>query len=318
MSGEALAPQNRVCSCQPKRSRRDEGYMLTTLRNEHITVTADTHGGEMQSLVSADGYSYLWTGDPAYWGYRAPSLFPIVGALRNKQASSDGGPISLPQHGFCRTSDLEIESTTETAVTYLLRDSEKTRAGYPYAFELRITHELCGAGVTTRYTVTNTDTKPLPFFVGGHPAFRIPLDEGEGLEDYRLEFPNKETIDCPQVDLSAGLIIDTVRNRLLTDGTTVALNHVMFRGDALIFDQLKSRSVRLYSAKSERGVAMQFADMPYLAVWTKSTDAPLLCLEPWTGMATTDNEDDVLEHKRGVTILQPGEEKRYSFTVTVF
>ena len=292
--------------------------MLTTLKNGRLTVTADTRGAELQTIDRDDGLSYLWGGDPAYWAFHAPTLFPIIGALRGGRALSAGGEISLPKHGFCRTAEFELENADETSVTYRLTDSDATRKGYPFAFCLRVRYTLKGDGVETRYTVTNRSEQAMPFFVGGHPAFRVPLSEGETLEDYLVEFPEPETLDCPQVDLGSGLIVDTARNRFLTERSSFALNHVLFRGDALIFDELRSRSVSMRSAKSGHGVRLDFPDMPYLAVWTPAADAPFVCLEPWTGMGTRVSEDDRFEHKLGVTVLQPGKEKSLAFTITVF
>ena len=229
-----------------------------------------------------------------------------------------GGEISLPKHGFCRTAEFALEDAGDTFVTYRLTDSDATRKGYPFAFCLRVRYTLEGDSVETRYTVTNRSEQDMPFFIGGHPAFRVPLSEGETLEDYLVEFPEKETLDCPQVELGSGLIMDTVRNRFLTDRSSFALNHVLFRGDALIFDDLRSRSVSMRSVKSGRGVRLDFPDMPYLAIWTPVVDSPFVCLEPWTGMGTRVSEDDRFEHKLGAKILKPGEEQSLAFTITVF
>ena len=38
------------------------------------------------------------------------------------------------------------------------------------------------------YEVTNEGTEDMPFFVGGHPGFKCPLDEGESYDDYELRF----------------------------------------------------------------------------------------------------------------------------------
>ncbi len=92
----------------------------------------------------------------------------------------------------------------------------------------------------------------------------------------------------------------------------------MFRGDALIFDELESRVVKLYSAKTGRGVSMDFHSFPFVAVWTPVADSPFMCLEPWTGMCTRISEDDVFEHKIGITKLPAGETATFSYTLTVF
>lgn len=291
---------------------------LHTLKNNHLTVTASSFGAELQSVTGADGVEYLWNGDPAYWSGRSPHLFPFVGSLRGGRAACSKGEVRLPQHGLARKTPYQTETAAETSVTYRLCSTEESLKGYPYDFVFRVRHSLDGPALTTTYIVENTGKDPMPFTVGGHPAFRVPLVLGEAFEDYRIEFERPETIDCPQVELPTALIVDTARNRLVTDSRFLHLNHVLFRGEALVMDSLRSRSVRLISAKSGRGVQMDFAGMDFFALWTPvSKDAPFLCLEPWTGTGTQVTEDDVFEHKQGMRILEPGETCTVSFTMTM-
>lgn len=292
--------------------------MQITLQNDRLTATADTHGAELQSLCSADGIDYLWDGDPAYWDGRAPHLFPCVGRLRDGIARSAAGPVRLRIHGFARFSDFAVIERTDTAAVFALSDTLQTREWYPYAFTLRVRLELDGAALRTVYEVYNPGDVPLPFCIGGHPAFRVPLLDGERFEDYAIEFEYPETADCPQVNLQTGLIMDGVRNRLLTDSRRFSLNHILFRGDALIFDRLRSRRVRLLSARSGHGVEMELRNLPFLGIWSPTHDSPFVCLEPWAGMATCESEDDVFEHKRGITLLPPGEQASFTYTVYTF
>lgn len=291
--------------------------METTIHSDKLTVLCDTRGGEQRAITSREGIEYLWGGDARFWGGRAPTLFPFVGRLRNNRASSAAGEISLPRHGLARQCEWTVESADDTSVTYYLASDENTRKGYPYDFEMRIRHAVEGSSVTTAYAVRNTGKVPLPFCIGAHPGYRVPLDERDAFEDYVVEFEYAETADCPQVGAD-GLLVDSVRNRFLSDERSFHLNHVLFRGDALVFDTLKSRSVRVYSQKSGRGLRMDFEGFDYFGIWSSSADAPLICLEPWTGTATGDSEGDVFEQKRGMRLLPPGEEAEYAFTVTVF
>lgn len=292
--------------------------MLTTIQNACLSVSADTHGAELQAITTADGTDYLWNGDSAYWSYHAPTLFPIVGALRDGGASSAGGDIRLPRHGFCRTADFLLLSVNDTAVTYQLIADERTRVGYPYDFALCVTHSLSGMSVTTRYTVRNTGDKPLPFCIGGHPAFRVPLAAGERFEDYRVIFEQPETVDCTRLDENSGLVRSTDRRRFLSGGPDFRLSRALFRDDALLFDDLRSRHVRLVSDRSGHGVEMDFTGFDYFGIWSPTGNAPFVCLEPWTGTATLDCEDDVFEHKRGMTILESGQSFEVAYTITVF
>lgn len=56
-----------------------------------------------------------------------------------------------------------------------------------------------------------------------------------------------------------------------------------------------------------------------LPIWPLSPhgkNAPFVCLEPWCGAAKMDNEpDEEFVHKRGVQILKPMEQKKYSMTI---
>ena len=61
-----------------------------------------------------------------------------------------------------------------------------------------------------------------------------------------------------------------------------------------------------------------FEGFDYFGIWSSLADAPLICLEPWTGTATQESEDDVFEHKQGMRMLAPGEKAEYAFTVTVY
>ena len=53
-------------------------------------------------------------------------------------------------------------------------------------------------------------------------------------------------------------------------------------------------------------------------MWSTAGDAPFVALEPWTGHTTADNEDDVFEHKAGMTLLEPGQTFERTFTITLF
>ena len=286
-----------------------------TIQNEQVTVSVESLGAQLKS-IELQGVPYLWDGHAPYWSGRAPLLFPTVGALRDGRAESAKGEITLPRHGFAKLMEWTLESKTEQAVTFLLTSTEETLRQYPYPFEARVCYSIDQNRVTTTFTVKNTGDAVMPYLFGGHPGFHIPLVEGESFEDYMVEFEYPETVDCPQVS-SQGLIIGKVRNRFLTNQNSFRLNHVLYRGDALIFDSLRSKSVKVYSEKSGRGVEMDFTGFPFFALWSPATDSPFVCLEPWMGTGTQEHEDDVFEHKQGMLMLPPGEQNTHAFTVTL-
>ena len=164
------------------------------------------------------------------------------------------------------------------------------------------------------YAVTNTGTEPMPFFVGGHPAFRVPVLDGESYGDYRIEFEREETCNVPTPEVDTGLIDEAHRMAGPQQGTTLPLSHELFSVAETIYDRLESREVTLSNADGSVLLRETFPDMPYLIVWSKPT-GDFVAIEPWSGLSTCSDEDDVLEHKRGCIVAAPGETVERGFSI---
>ncbi len=293
--------------------------MKYTIANDRLTAVFDTMGAQMNSLKTREGTEYLWQGNPEYWKGQAPVLFPIVGNLRKKRASIGGNrTCHMEQHGVVRHMEFRLVNREADSIIFSVCSNEWTRNQYPYDFELQIRYALKKTSIVTEYTVKNPNQEVLPFQIGGHPAFNCPL-EGDGrFEDYRVEFELPETADCPTIDPETRLLDMDRRIPLLRGERSFQLNRGFFQTDALVFDRLKSRRVKLYNPASGHGVQMNFSDFRYLLVWSSSNGGPFIALEPWSGLPTCSDEGDVFEQKRGVCLLPPGREAKRSFEVSVF
>lgn len=75
------------------------------------------------------------------------------------------------------------------------------------------------------YEVTNEGTEDMPFFIGGHPGFRCPLDEGEAYTDYELRFEKDEAAELCTAVPSTGLIDVANRSKNPMVGKTLPLSH---------------------------------------------------------------------------------------------
>ncbi|MDD3363090.1 MAG: hypothetical protein PHW34_15600 [Hespellia sp.] len=62
---------------------------------------------------------------------------------------------------------------------------------------------------------------------------------------------------------------------------------------------------------------LSFDDFPYIILWSSANDGPFVAIEPWVGLSTCSDENDVFEEKRNVQVVKPGEKKAYTFTITV-
>jgi len=173
---------------------------------------------------------------------------------------------------------------------------------------LYIKYEIVDNKVLVKYTVVNAGNDNMFFSIGAHPAFNI---EGE-FNDCAIEFDKNETQN--KIFVENGLIKFTDEIRL--DNTnTLKLNNNSFAEDAIIFKDLESSTVTL-SSKGDRKVKMNIAGFPYLGIWSKE-NAPFICIEPWFGIADTEEHDGTFRKKKGIIELDIGEEFEAGYSIEV-
>lgn len=277
--------------------------MKYILENEHIKISADTFGGELNNLLSKkDNTEYLWIGDEKYWKYHSPILFPIVGKVINNKYRVENNEYELPQHGLARTREFTMIEKDDNHIVFELLWSEDTLKVYPYKFSLRLSYELLENGVKVGYKVKNLDDKEIYFSIGGHPAFICPLFEDEKFEDYYFEFNEKENISTMELDPNKGYFTGKT-NEFFNDSNIINLSLDLFKNDALVFNNLKSNLITLKSDKNNKALTMDFTGFPYLALWTKPTGAPFICIEPWYGHADYADFTGEFKDKEGIEKL---------------
>ena len=200
-------------------------------------------------------------------------------------------------------------------IVFELVDSEETLKVYPYKFSLKICYTLLENGVITEYTVKNTDNKMIYFSIGAHPAFMCPMMPGELIDDYYFEFNEKENCDIMPINKDG--YIKRERKQYLLNNNIIPLNFDLFKGDALVFDSLKSNKISLKSVNHNKELTMDFTGFHYMGLWTKITGAPFVCIEPWCGHADFEDFTGELKDKAGIESLEEGKEFNVSYTVTV-
>lgn len=301
-------------SCEIRKKKN----MKYELENEQLHVEFQSFGGALSSIKDQQGIEFLWQGDKNYWSGQAPVLFPICGSIRDDKAvTKDGKNLTMPRHGIVRKREFECVEQTKDQITFAIKSNEEMEEAFPYPFELQIQYTLCGSRVRVEYIVKNTGNETMPFQIGGHPGFNCPVFEGESYDDYWIEFEEEETISVPEPVTETGLINLDNRTPLLNGERRLRLTHEMFHKDAVILDQLKSKSLSLYSERHGKEIRMEFGDFPYLILWSSANDGPFIAIEPWSGLSTCNDESDIFEEKHGVHMVEPGEEKRYHFDVMI-
>lgn len=285
------------------------------MQNAACSVTLSSDGAMLRSLKK-ENLEYLWQGDAAYWGGQAPVCFPIVGVLPQGKATAFGKACAMKRHGLARITPFEVLESHKNGATFVQHASEETKRAYPFDYTLEVRYELLGSTVTNAYVVHNTGDTPMPFAIGGHPAFNCPLCSGEAFVDYRVVFDRKMTKSVLRPDTQTGLVDAQKRFEALKNSDTLPLQHRLFYADAMIFDNIESKKAT-FIGPSGRGICLEYPDMANLLIWSAANDAPFVALEPWTGISHCLDEDGTMEHKRGITILQPDETASYRFKITM-
>lgn len=210
-----------------------------------------------------------------------------------------------------------MKEQREDTIALRLTANEATRKVYPFDFALTVAYTLTQEGVTTAFTVENLGEEEMPFVIGGHPGFNIPVGENAAFEEYTIQFEEAETQRCPVIEADSCLINNQECAYELKEEREIPLCHSLFYNDALVFENLRSRRVKVLNKATGRGVEMDFSQFPMLGIWSARNDGPYVCLEPWTGCATLTTEGDDFEAKKGMTLLAPGEKAEYSFSVAI-
>lgn len=273
--------------------------------------------GAMLNSLNKNNTEYLWQGDAKYWAGQAPVCFPITGVLPNGEMQAFGKRCTMKRHGVARINPFEVLEQHKNSVTFVQRSDENTRRDFPFDYELKIKYTINGDTVTNEYTVTNTGEDKLPFVIGGHPAFNCPLSNGEKFEDYKVVFDKNITKPCLRPNHHTGLVNVYENFDEMHGGDTLSLVHELFEEkDALIFENCEAKSATLIG-KSGKGVKIEFQDMNNLLIWSAVGNAPFVALEPWTGLASCNDEDGLFEHKRGMTVLEKDETASFKFKITM-
>jgi galactose mutarotase-like enzyme len=286
--------------------------MTVNISSSGLQAQISADGAELVRLQDEQGRDLLWDGDPAFWTGRSPLLFPIVGCVRNDRISVNGVEHELPKHGFARKSRFEVVEAGASRCLFRLVSDGNTLERFPFPFRLDVAYEVEGRTLTITARVINTGSGALPASFGYHPAFRWPLPYGAPREAHEIRFEHDEPAPIRRpVD---GLISRETYPTPV-EGRTLLLRDELFEADALVFDELKSRSVE-YGAPGSGSITVSFAGMPHLGIWMKP-GAGYICIEPWQGHADPEGFEGDIFSKPGIVLVRPGDTRDFRMDVSV-
>jgi galactose mutarotase-like enzyme len=288
--------------------------MNQVIHNGFLTVEIADKGAELQSIRTSDGHEYLWQGNPKYWEDRAVNLFPTVGRLMDNRYVCEGKEYEMKCHGFAQNS-VFVPCVEGAEAVFTLRDSEETRKQFPFAFTYQVSYALEENRIKVTFRVINHGDKVMPFGLGGHPGFFVPMEEGKVFEDYRIRFP--EIGETLRAEFSEkGLFVREYPYEV-AEGE-IPLEHGLFDNDAIVLRNSGTQVVLEHKSGEGRAVEVSYPQMPYIGFWQAAfTDANYLCIEPWQSLPGREGVTEDWMSRPGMIALQPGETYENQWVITI-
>lgn len=277
--------------------------MLYTISNHVLRVSISDDGAQLMSILRIDGTEYLWQGDPRYWADRALNIFPYVARLTKGCYTFRGQTYHMPIHGFAPTAHFSLSDHTSDSITFSLESDCETYAMYPFRFHFCIRYTLTEDRLDVTFQVQNLDDKTMYFGLGGHPGINVPLESGLSFEDYYLEFPE---CSLRRVEFTPSCFITGNDVPFELQENKLSLQHNLFDDDAIVLKGVPGE-VTLRSHSGKHGVTLIAPDQPVYGFWhMPKTDAPYICMEPWSSLPSRQDIIEDLEQQPDLITLAAG------------
>lgn len=285
--------------------------MIYTLKNDKLEVKVKSLGAELISVISKDGFEYIWQGKE--WPKHSPVLFPICGALLGGKYVYNAREYSLEKHGFAKLYDFALKEVTDTSLTLVLESNEETLALYPFEFTLTACFTIDENVLKVVFSIDNTGKQIMPYMFGWHPAFALGGEAPIG--SFYVDFGDRK--ELYRHTLQNGPFINPFYTSYPINNGKYYLNEEeIYANDTMIFKDAPTKVV-LAGGEQERKLTLEYSDnLSYLCIWKyPSSSARYLCLEPWSDVPS-DGETPENFLSRPMSRISPSEIEDYEYTVT--
>ncbi|MGL5641985.1 MAG: aldose 1-epimerase family protein [Paraclostridium sp.] len=289
---------------------------MNKLENNNLIIETKNHGAELIRIYSkSTNQEFLWNANRKFWRRHSPILFPIVGRLKDNETYINDHLYNMNQHGFARDMNFDLINQDSNSLTYKLKSDTETKNYYPYDFELLIKYTLENSSIHINWTVLNKSNSEMYFSIGAHPAFNLPFDKLDTLDNYYLKFQSNKNVHSYELD--GPFVFNKSNIGSLND---MSLKPDLFKNDALIYDNVNE--VSICSKNSNTSINVKFDNFPFVGIWSpyyKETNsiAPFICIEPWYGIADSIDSNKNYNSKLGINKLKENEIFETSYEIKI-
>jgi len=256
-----------------------------------------------------------------------PILFPYPNRIRAGRFCWQGTEYELSDakipfdaagnaiHGFCLDRPWRVVGRSEDSVEgefQLSRDAPERLDSWPADFIVRLRYSVRGATLSARFTLINPSDVPLPWGLGTHPYFRLPLAEESRPQGCLIETAATEAWELRDC-LPTGKRMPVSADRDLREGVyfgTVALDDVLTGLPA----DVDYQETIIYDEAAGLQVSQRCDPLFRELVVYNPPGRDVVCLEPYTCVT-----DAVNLAQRGIDcgwqVLAAGAEVRIWFEI---
>lgn len=285
--------------------------MIYNIENNFLKVKINSVGAEIVSIQYQNA-ELIWQAQQP-WKRHAPILFPIIGKLKNNHYIYQNKIYSLPQHGFARDKEWICTLHSQTIAEFELTDDENTLAQYPFHFSLIIKYELINTQINITFTVFNPHHSDLPFSIGFHPAFNTFKQLNKC---YLKFFPEKNSLK--RTLLKDGLLSHQYEIIQLQQKHILHLNEELFIQDAIVLEHPEIQEIQLCCDDWYYQININGGNCTNWGIWTKNNCSEFICIEPWMGIADSQEiiHNNIL-HKKDIILLPPYQNFQWQVQISI-
>jgi aldose 1-epimerase len=254
-----------------------------------------------------------------------PILFPFPGRLRGSHLSYRGQTYPLGSddglgngiHGFVLSRPWRIVEHLPQRATgefHASVDEPGLLRRWPADFRLSVSYEVAGSSLNCEIAVHNPGKTPLPFGLGLHPYFRVPLGPGGKADDCVITVPAAEYWELADM-LPTG-------RKLPADGSRALSSGLKF-GQAKLDDVFTKLSyegdvcrTQINDPHTGRILELTFDKSFSQCVVYNPPHREAVCIEPYTDVPDAFNleAEDI---RTGLRVLSAGESFSTRFTISL-
>lgn len=281
------------------------------ISNNRLSVSIATLGAELQSIKDKNGVEYLWQGDSAFWGGRAPNMFPVCVKFKDQKFTYKGKQYQMPDMGLAKITNFKVIEKKNSKVVLEIKSNKQTLEHYPFLFVLQIAYQLQGNKLLVNYKVENTGHETMYYALGGHPGFRFPFEKERANNQYVFD----EKYELKRTEIASSLVQD---NQIpwLNNEMALPLGDKRIPNAGMFIQNMPSRSIGVGVVGQPAFIELNLEDFPNVNLWSPP-GMPYACIEPMVAHHDLQNTQTDIENKNYLEKLQAGETKSYSFSIVV-